>query len=125
MIHIRIAAAAAVFTCATYAAQAEVTRVEIASRADILGGKPFGAPGAYEKIVGRVFFAVDPGHPRNKPIVDLDKAPRDASGRVTFAADLYVLRPKDTALGNGVALFDVLNRGRKNIIRDFNRAPQV
>src|SRR5262249_15694743 len=64
-------------------------------------------------------------HPRNKAIVDLDKAPRDADGRVTFSADLYVLAPKDAARANGVAFFDVLNRGRKNILRDFNRAPAV
>ena len=111
----------AAVTCASHGAQAEVTRIEIASRTDVLGGKPFGAAGAYEKIVGKVFFSVDPAHPRNKA-VDLAKAPRDADGRVTFSADLYVLAPKDAARGNGVALFDVLNRGRKNMLRDFNRA---
>src|SRR5262244_198630 len=104
---------AAAVACASYCAQAEVTRIEIASRTDILAGKPFGAAGAYEKIVGKVFFSVDPAHPRNKAIVDLDKAPRDADGRVTFSADLYVLAPKDAARANGVAFFDVLNRGRK------------
>ena len=86
---------AAATTCASYCAQAEVTGIEIASRTDILAGKPFGAAGAYEKIVGKVFFSVDPAHPRNKAIVDLDKAPRDAAGRVTFSADLYILVPKD------------------------------
>jgi hypothetical protein len=84
-----IAAAAAV-ACAGHRAQAEVTRIEIASRTDVLAGKPFGAHGAYEKLVGKVFFSVDPQHPRAR-----------------------------------AALFDVLNRGRKNILRDFNRAPQV
>jgi hypothetical protein len=114
---------AIIASCET--ARAEVRRIEIASRADVLGGKPFGDVGAYEKIVGKVFFSVDPAHPRNKAIVDLDKAPRDAGGRVEFSADLYVLAPKDAARGNGVAFFDVLNRGRKNILRDFNQAPQV
>ena len=114
--------AAAVIFWAGHSAQAEVTRIEIASRADVLGGKPFGDTGAYEKIIGKVFFSVDPEHPRNQGIVDLDKAPRDAAGRVAFSADLYVLAPKEAARGNGVALFDVLNRGRKNILRDFNRA---
>src|SRR5262249_42164811 len=84
-----------------------------------------GASGAYEKIVGKVFFSVDPAHPRNKAVVDLDKAPRDAAGRATFSADIYVLAPKDAARSNGVAFFDVLNRGRKNILSDFNRAPAV
>ena len=54
---------AAGVTCASYCAQAEVTRIEIASRTDVLEGKPFGASGAYEKIVGKVFFSVDPAHP--------------------------------------------------------------
>jgi hypothetical protein len=105
--------------------RAELAKVEIASRADLLGGKSFGTAGAYEKILGKVHFSIDPTHPRNKPIIDLDKAPRDAAGRVVFSADLYVIAPKDAARGNGVALFDVLNRGRKNIIAQFNRAAQV
>jgi Alpha/beta hydrolase domain len=122
---LRVGCALIAVACAGHRAQAEVTRIEIAARTDVLAGKPFGAHGAYEKLVGKVFFSVDPQHPRNKAIVDLDKAPRDASGRVSFSADLYVLAPKDAARGNGAALFDVLNRGRKNILSDFNRAPPV
>src|SRR5215471_17354295 len=106
-------------------AQAEVTRIEIASRTDVLSGKPFGAAGTYEKIVGKVFFALDPKLPANQLVVDLDKAPRDADGRVAFSADLYALVPKESAQGNGVALFDVANRGRKNMLRNFNLAPQT
>jgi hypothetical protein len=44
---------------------------------------------------------------------------------VEFSANLYVLAPKAPARGNGAALFDVLNRGRKNVLRDFNRAAQL
>ena len=106
-------------------AHAEVTRIEIVSRADILGGNSFGTVGAYEKIIGKAYFSIDPSHPRNVAIVDVDKASRDAAGHVTFSADLYVIAPKDVTRGNGVALFDVLNRGRKNIIQQFNRASQV
>jgi hypothetical protein len=115
----------ALATCWHATARAEVTRIDIASRTDVLGGKPFGAAGPYEKVVGTVVFAVDPSHPANKAIVDIDKAPRDASGRVTFSADLYALVPKDAAKGNGVALFDVANRGRKNMLRYFNLAAPV
>jgi hypothetical protein len=105
--------------------RAEVTRIEVASRAAVLDGKSFGDVGPYEKIIGKVFFSVDPANPRNTRIVDLDKASRNAAGRVEFSADLYVLTPKDAARGNGAAFFDVLNRGRKNILRDFNRAPSA
>jgi hypothetical protein len=120
----RLVMLAAVVTWIPHAALAEVTRIDIASRTPVLDGKSFGAAGPYEKVVGKVFFSVDPSHPRNKGIVDLDKAQHDAAGRVAFSADLYVLAPKEGARGNGAALFDVLNRGRKNIMRDFNRAPQ-
>src|SRR5262245_32872975 len=78
-------------------ARAEVTHIEIASRTDVLGGRSFGDTGPYEKIVGKVFFAVDPNDPANKHIVDIDKAARDAAGRVSFSADLYALIPKDAA----------------------------
>jgi hypothetical protein len=111
--------------CPHLAARAEVTRIDITARAGVLGGRSFGDAGAYEKVTGTVHFAVDPTHPGNQAIVDIDKAPRDADGRVIFSADLYALIPKDAARGNGIALFDVLNRGRKNILRDFNRALPV
>ena len=117
--------AALIATYTSLGAQAEVTRIEITSRTDVLAGKSFGSVGPYQKLSGKVYFAVDPTHPRNNAIVDLDKAARDATGRVEFSADLYVLAPADAARGNGVALFDVLNRGRKNILRDFNRSGQA
>src|SRR5579859_3031152 len=100
--------------------QARVMRVEITSRIDIDNGKPFGAPGAYEKITGRVYFAVDPANPHNRQIVDLDKAPRNAKGEVEFSADLYLLKPKDMNKGNGSVLFEVSNRGGKGILRIVN-----
>lgn len=92
---------------------AEVTRVEIARRTDL------GLSG-YEKIVGTIHFAVDPKDPHNKIIADLDKAPVNASGRVEFSSDLYILRPK-APRGNGAALVDILNRGNKVALNGFNR----
>jgi Alpha/beta hydrolase domain len=120
---LRFALVAAALSSSTSYAMAEVTRIEIATRADVLAGKAFGDTGPYEEIVGKVYYSLDPDNPHNKSIVDLDKAPRDAAGRVTFAADLFVLAPKDKSHGNGVALFDVLNRGRKNMLSAFNRSP--
>ncbi|MGE0704019.1 MAG: alpha/beta hydrolase domain-containing protein [Vicinamibacterales bacterium] len=95
-------------------ASAEVTRVDIETRAAV------GTSG-YEKIAGTVHFAVDPAHPRNRVVADLDKAPRAASGRVEFSADLYILRPLDASRSNGIALIEVVNRGRKLMLNGFNR----
>src|SRR6266853_215388 len=104
------------------ATRAEVTRVEITSRQDVLNGKAFGAVGAYEKLAGKVYFAVDPNNPHNKIIADIEKAPRNAQGKVEFSADLFILKPKDTSRGNGVAFFEVVNRGGKGLLSVFNRA---
>src|ERR1700692_969933 len=102
--------------------RAEVTRVEITSHQDVLGGKAVGTVGAYEKLSGKVYFAVDPNNPHNKIIADIDKAPRNSQGKVEFSADLFILRPKDPSHGNGVAFFDVANRGNKGLLGVFNRA---
>jgi hypothetical protein len=103
-------------------ALAEVTKVTIASRAVVANGQPFGSVGPYEKLTGTIEFALDPAHPRNKAIVDLDAAPRGSDGKVHFTADLYVLQPVDAARGNGTLLFEIANRGRKGILGRFNRA---
>ncbi len=104
--------------CAPGIARAEVTRVDLKTRADI------GASG-YEKLVGTAHFAVDPKDPRNQVIADLDKAPTNAAGRVEFSADFYVLRAKDAAKSNGIALVDVLNRGRKTVVTSFTRGGSI
>ena len=98
-------------------ANAHVTRVEILSRGDVQDGRTFGLAGAYEKIIGRVYFAVDPANLHNRQIVDLDKAPRNAQGEVEFSADLYLFKPKDINKGNGAVLFEVSNRGGRGILR--------
>src|ERR1700694_1657207 len=111
-----------VLALAPAAIRAEVTRVEITSHQDVLNGKAFGTVGAYEKLSGKVYFAVDPNNPHNKIIADLDKAPRNAQGKVEFSADLFIIRPKDPSKGNGVMFFDIPNRGGKGLLSTFNRA---
>ena len=53
-------------------ASAEVTRVEIRTKSDLMGGRGFGAVGAYEVLTGTIAFGVDPANPHNRVIVDLD-----------------------------------------------------
>jgi Alpha/beta hydrolase domain len=103
-------------------ASAEVTRLEIARREVVLGGRAFGAAGPYEKIAGTVHFAVDPTAPRNQAIVDLRLAPRNAAGLVEFSADFYLLKPVDPARGNGRLFYEAGNRGTKRILTVFQNA---
>ncbi|MBL9213305.1 MAG: hypothetical protein JNL92_22775 [Opitutaceae bacterium] len=95
-------------------ASAEVTRVEIARRVDV-------GNSGYEKIVGTLHFAVDPAHPRNRIIADLERAPAGRTGRVEFSSDFFILQPKDAGRSNGTALVEISNRGSRNGLRLFNR----
>ena len=99
-----------------------LTKLEISSRKTVLDGKLYGAVGAYETLCGSAWFALDPNHKQNEAIVDLNLAPIDENGRVIFRADVHLLKPVDVARGNGTVFYNVVNRGRKNILPMFNLA---
>ena len=61
---------------------------------------------------GTATGALDPDHPANTGIADIDRAPTDASGLVGYRADVCIMRPADPAAGNGRLLYEVANRGR-------------
>ena len=98
-----------------------VTGLEVTRREPVLGGAPFGAGGAYEKIEGVLHFAVDPDARAHEPIADLGLAPRNGRGFVESSADFYLLRP---LAGSRRLLLDVPNRGRKIALGMFNSAPR-
>src|SRR5262245_24788508 len=100
-------------------ASAIVSRLTVQSRQDVLGGRPFGTAGGYEKLVGVVEFALDPANAANARIVDLAGAPRDASGCVIATANFMVLRPKAMNRDRAVALLEVSNRGGKAALPYF------
>jgi hypothetical protein len=104
------------------AALAGVTRLEIVRREAVLNGQPFGAAGAYEKLVGRVHFALDPRLPQNRGIVDLDLAPKNVLGLVEFSAEFYLLAPVEPGRSNGRLLYEAGNRGGKRILPVFQNA---
>ena len=79
-----VAAAMVMLAGATPPARAAVERVRILERAAFAPGVSFGEAGAYEKIRGIAYFALDPDASANARVVDLKHAPRDARGRVTF-----------------------------------------
>jgi hypothetical protein len=96
------------------AAPAEVRRVVVTSRQDVLGGE-------YEKLAGTVELELDPVHAANARIVDLGLAPRNARGRVEASADFMVLRPRRLAARGSPALLEVSNRGGKALLPYFTR----
>jgi hypothetical protein len=101
---------------------AAVQEVHVIERDDVLHGHPFGKSGPYEALKARVKFAVDPKLGPNRIITDIDLAPRNEAGLVEFEADLFVLKPRDSAKGNGTALLEISNRGGKGLLGTFDFA---
>ncbi|MHC5065152.1 MAG: alpha/beta hydrolase domain-containing protein [Planctomycetota bacterium] len=101
---------------------AQVSSVEIESRAEIAAGQAFGSRGAYEQIEGRIRFALDPANPFNQRIIDLGLAPHNEDGLVEAVGDLVVLQAVDPEQRSGIALLEVSNRGGRASLGYFNRA---
>jgi hypothetical protein len=95
----------------------------ITERFAFADGHEFGSVGAYERLVGRAHFAIDPSAPAQHGVTDLDKATTDAAGLVHFTGDFSILRPIDPDGGNRRLFFDYGNRGNKRMLQFFNDAP--
>ena len=110
--------------CVSFTAHAQVVRFEVLQSGPAFEGRSFGSVGLYVKITARATIAVDPADPRNAVIADIDKAPRNAQGRVEATADVVLLRPADAQRANGTLLIDVPNRGTKLAPQLFDDVPQ-
>lgn len=97
-----------------------VERIEITQREPYLDGKSLGAGGAYERIDAVVHYAVDPLHPCNQPIADIELATR-VDGLVRLTGDLTLLVPEGG--GNRSMLFEAPNRGNRVLNRMLNQGP--
>jgi len=90
----------------------QLERMDIVSRSPAFGGTVFEGGGAYETVVAIAHMRIDPRHPANRDIADIDKAPT-AGGWVRYKADVVILRPRDAANASRVLLVELPNRGRK------------
>jgi hypothetical protein len=104
------------------ASQAAVERIQVIERVPFAPGVTFGDYGAYEKIRGIAYYALDPDAAANAAIVDLKRAPRDPQGRVVFSSEFVLLRP--VGAQPGTLIYDVNNRGNIAIMGQVNgRSP--
>jgi len=85
-------------------ASAEVTRLELASK------QPYGSfrSGDYVIWQGKVHGDLSP----QEAIPGIDKAARNARGRIDYSARIVLIIPSERGNGNGALLVDVPNRGR-------------
>jgi len=95
-------------------ALARITRFEItAKETPTFGGYAWPGVGQYEKLVGKAYGEVDPTDPKNAVIVDIALAPKNASGKVEYAFDFYILKPIDLSKGAHKVMYEPPNRGGK------------
>ncbi len=101
-------------------AQARVTGWQVLSTAPAFGGQAFGSAGTFELLTARVEGVLDPADPRNAVIQDIGLAPRGTDGKVHYSTNVQILKPVEANKGNGVLLFEVVNRGNKLAPGFFN-----
>ena len=65
----------------------------------------------YSELVGRIHGELDPGHPLNAIITDLELAPRNLRGTVENSAKFTLLMPSDAVKLGCVLMYEVPNRG--------------
>jgi Alpha/beta hydrolase domain len=90
---------------------AGVTAITITGTTPAFGGRVFGDVGAYEQVRGVVSGALDPLSRHNAVITDIELAPRNADGKVTYRATFTLLKPVDMSRSSGVLVYGVPNRG--------------
>jgi Alpha/beta hydrolase domain len=95
-------------------ARAEVTGITYTPSSPF-GARTFGSAGAYEQLDGTVTGEIDPDNPHNRIIQDIDRAPRNARGKVEYGMTFSILKPVDLGKSNHTLVYDVVNRGNKLI----------
>jgi hypothetical protein len=94
-------------------ASAEVVAVHVTSREVVPPDPLIGQAVPYEVLKGTIDLEVDPDNPANQLIVDLQLAPRNASGKVEFSTEFQLHKPVDASRGSRRLLYFVNNRGNK------------
>ena len=112
-----VAATAGALALSAADSQARVTKVVVDQTADLNSA---GQNIAYEQISGRAFGELDPAHPLNAIIQDIDLA-KDADGKVRYVASFVLTKPKNMSQASGMMWHDVPNRGSPIAINVIER----
>jgi hypothetical protein len=95
---------------------AEVVDIEVLSRNDV---------GTHERVIARVYFAIDPEDNANRWIADLALAPTNDVGMVEFSSDLLLFLPTNGTRARGTVFLEIVNRGRDQSLGLMSDATQV
>jgi Alpha/beta hydrolase domain len=92
-------------------AHANVVRLEITQTTPVAAPRGAEGIGPFEQITGKIHGELDPNDPKNAIITDIKLAPRNARGKVEYAATFTLVRPVDLSKSSGVLRYTVVNRG--------------
>src|SRR3989454_5067178 len=98
-------------------AEARVTKITIISTTDAFidpatgKARSFAGVGKYEQVRGTASGELDPSSRHNAVITDINLAPRNANGKVTYTATFTLLKPVHMSNASGVLVYGVSNRG--------------
>ena len=102
-----------------------VSGLDIRFRRPLADGRSWGDVGPYEEIRGTLRFSIDPDNAANARITDAGRAARDGAGRVGFSSDVSIILPADRSRGSGRLMLDVVNRGNRVALPNFNSAERL
>jgi hypothetical protein len=120
---IRVSVAVAAALLAAPPAIARITHI-VAEPATTLPA--VGPAGEYERINGIAHGTLDPSHPANAIITDIQLAPRNGDGLVEYSVTFSLVKPKDMTKASGLLWHDVPNRGgRLTISADLRAAGDI
>ena len=93
--------------------EARVVRIEIlkVERVDPPASGPQSALPPYERLSGKFYGELDPADPKNALITDIQRAPKNARGKVEYVGTFALMKPVDAPKASGVLMYSVVNRG--------------
>jgi hypothetical protein len=109
----RALAAIALACVCSAVTEAKVVRIEIlkVERVDPPPTGPQSATPPYERLSGRFYGELDPADPKNALITDIQRAPKNARGKVEYVGTFTLMKPVDASKASGVLMYSVVNRG--------------
>src|SRR5262245_18039167 len=93
--------------------EAKVVRIEVVKveRVDPPATGPQSTAPPYERLSGKFYGELDPADPKNALITDIQRAPKNARGKVEYVGTFTLMKPVDASKASGVLMYSVVNRG--------------
>jgi hypothetical protein len=109
----RVLAAIALACGCSAITEAKVVRIEIVKveRVDPPASGPQSTTPAYDRLSGKFYGELDPADPKNALITDIQRAPKNARGKVEYVGTFTLMKPVDASKASGVLMYSVVNRG--------------